>query len=200
MTDLFAEKARDWDANDRRTRLASAIGASIMDKVRLHDKMIVLDFGAGTGLITSRIAPLVNRVVAIDTSQAMLDELRSKPELTDRVEIVCRDLLAEPLDERFDLIVSAMTLHHVEDTAALLRSFHRHLQDGGTVALADLDEEDGSFHPPETRGVFHNGFNRGQLRTLLQSQGFDRVEFNTAHTIEGEDRDYPVFLVTASKA
>ncbi len=132
MTDLFAEKAKDWDANDRRTRLASAIGASMLDNVRLHKDMVVLDFGAGTGLITSRIAPLVKRVVAVDTSQAMLDKLRSKPELKDRVEIVCRDLLAEPLDERFDLIVSAMTMHHVEDTAALLRSFHRHLQDGGT--------------------------------------------------------------------
>lgn len=200
MTDLFAEKAKNWDANDRRTRLASAIGASILDNVRLHEDMIVLDFGAGTGLITARIAPLVKRVVAVDTSQAMLDKLRSKPELKDRVEIVCRDLLAEPLDIKFDLIVSAMTLHHVEDTAALLRSFHRHLKDGGFVALADLDEEDGSFHPPETRGVFHNGFDRDELRAILQGQDFDRVEFSTAHAIAGEERDYPVFLVTARKA
>lgn len=200
MTDLFAEKAKDWDANDRRTRLASAIGASILDNIHLHEDMIVLDFGAGTGLITSRIAPLVKKVVAVDTSEAMLDKLRSKPEMEERVEIVCRDLLAEPLDARFDLIVSAMTLHHVEDTAALLRSFHRHLKDGGLVALADLDEEDGSFHPPETRGVFHNGFDRDELRAILQDQGFDRVEFSTAHTIAGEERDYPVFLVTARKA
>ena len=123
MTDLFEAKAKDWDANDRRTRLASAIGASILEHVQLNEKMSVLDFGAGTGLIATQIAPRVNRIVALDTSQAMLDKLESKPELKDRVETVCKDLLDEPLDARFDLIVSAMALHHVENTARFI--FHR---------------------------------------------------------------------------
>ena len=200
MADLFAEKAQDWDANDRRTRLASAIGAAILDNVEIHQEMTVLDFGAGTGLLTARIAPRVKRVVAVDTSQAMLDQLRSKAELEERVDISCRDLMNTPLGTRFDLIVSAMTLHHVEDTAGLLRTFHRHLKDGGSVALADLDSEDGSFHAAGTEGIFHQGFERDALRALLQAEGFERVEFCTAHTIEGETQDYPIFLVTARKA
>ena len=200
MADLFAEKAEDWDANDRRTRLAFAIGASILDNIEIHQDMIVLDFGAGTGLLTSRIAPLVKRVVAVDTSQAMLDKLRSKPELEGRVDIICQDLTSDPLATRFDLIVSAMTMHHVQDTAGLLRSFHRHLKDGGIVALADLDTEDGSFHPADTEGIFHHGFDRDELRAIMQGEGFDRIEFFTAHTIEGEAQDYSIFLVTARKA
>ena len=200
MTDLFEDKAKDWDANERRTRLAAAIGSSILEHVRLNERMSVLDFGAGTGLITTRIAPRVKRVVAVDTSQAMLDELESKAELKGRVETVCRDLLDGPLEDRFDLIVSAMALHHVEDTSELMRAFHEQLNDTGMIALADLDKEDGSFHPADTQGVFHFGFDRDELRTIMQSNGFRRIEFFTAHIIQGEEKDYPVFLVTAGKA
>ena len=200
MTDLFEAKAKDWDANDRRTKLASAIGSSILEHVHLDKQMTVLDFGAGTGLITAQIAPRVNRIVAADTSQAMLDKLGSKPELKEKVETVCRDLLDNPLEVRFDLIVSAMAMHHVEDTSKLIQIFSEHLNDSGIVALADLDKEDGSFHPADTQGVFHFGFDRAELHTILESQGFKQVEFFTAHTIKGEEKDYPIFLVTARKA
>jgi len=200
MTDLFETRAKDWDANERRTKLASAIGSSILQHVQLHERMTVLDFGAGTGLITGQIAPLVNRTVAIDTSQAMLDKLESKPELKDRVETICQDLVDDPLDARFDLIVSAMALHHVENTSKLIARFSEQLNDSGVVALADLDKEDGSFHPADTEGVFHFGFDRAELRTILESKGFRQVEFFTAHTIKGEEKDYPIFLLTARKA
>ena len=200
MADLFENRAEDWDASGRRTRLAAAIGASILEHVPLHEHMEVLDFGAGTGLIASRIAPRVGRIVAVDTSPSMLARLAAKPELQDKVETVCEDILDKPLERKFDLVVSAMAMHHVEDTGKLLQRFHEHLGDSGMVALADLDEEDGSFHPPDTEGVFHSGFDRDALAGLLQSHGFRQVEFFTAHTIAGDNRDYPVFLVTASKA
>lgn len=200
MADLFESKAKDWDANERRAKLAAAIGSSILEHVPLRGDMKVLDFGAGTGLIAARIAARVERVVAADTSPAMLARLEAKPELKGKVETVCRDILHDPLGEKFDLIVSAMAMHHVEDTAALLRGFAEHLVDSGRIALADLDKEDGSFHPPDTEGVFHFGFEREQLRRLMESQGFRQVEFFTAHTIVGDEKEYPVFLVTAEKA
>ena len=200
MTDLFAAKAEDWDANDRRTRLAAAVGASILEQVRLHEQMKVMDFGAGTGLIAAQIAPLVEQLVAVDTSPAMLEKLAAKAELEGRVQTVCRDILENPLDIQFDLIVSAMTLHHVEDTSRLLQSFNQQLKPSGLLALADLDREDGSFHPEGTEGIFHFGFDRDELRAELQSQGFEQVEFITAHTMQRNERDYPVFLVTARKA
>ena len=200
MTDLFQEKAKDWDANDRRSRLAAAISTSILDRVSLRADMNVLDFGAGTGLISARIAPLVARIVAADTSQAMLEKLQEKPELQSKVSTACRDILDDPLEERFDLIVSAMAMHHVEDTSRMMQTFAEHLNDGGMVALADLDAEDGSFHPPETEGVFHQGFDRDELGTLMQGLGFENIEFVTAHTVNGEQQDYPIFLVTANKA
>ena len=170
-----------------------------MQIVRLSDQMVVMDFGAGTGLISSHVAPLVNKIAAIDVSKAMLDQLVLKPELQGNVEAVCQDIIHEPIDTQFDLIVSAMALHHVEDTSNLIRIFCEHLKPGAQIALADLDKEDGSFHPENTPGVFHDGIERDELKTLLEKNGFDDIRFFTAHVINKEDKQYPVFLVTASK-
>ena len=159
-----------------------------------------MDFGAGTGLVCAQLAPHVKRVLAVDISQAMLDKLAAKPELADKVEIHCQNIVEEPLRATVDLVVSAMAMHHVEDTRALLRSLHAHLTPGGRVALADLDAEDGSFHPPGTEGVFHAGFDRGALGELLADAGFADARFVTACEVHKGERAYPIFLVTATKA
>ena len=199
MSQYFDEKAADWDADDRRKQLSSAIGSSILAHIPLHGQMEVLDFGAGTGLISAYLAPRVHRIVAVDTSEVMLAALAAKQELRGKVETVCVDITVNPLIARFDLVISAMAMHHVPDTAALIKSFADHLKPGGKLALADLDTEDGSFHPDEAAGVFHHGFDRGELQKMLENRGFADVRFFTAHTIMKDRKAYPIFLVTATK-
>jgi len=200
MTDLFNEKAKDWDANEMRTKLSSAIGSSILAHVSLHEQMRVMDFGAGTGLISSQVAPLVKKIVAVDISEAMLNKLVAKPELQDKVEIVCQDIIEKPIADNFDLIMSAMSMHHVKDTSKLIQRFSEHLNPGASIALAHLDKEDGSFHPEDSEGVFHLGFKRNELQIILEKYGFREVQFVTAHTINKEEKKYPIFLVTATKS
>jgi len=198
MTDLFNEKAKDWDANEMRTMLSSAIGLSILAHVSLHEQMRVMDFGAGTGLISSQVAPLVKKIVAVDISEAMLNKLVAKPELQNKVEIVCQDIIEKPIADNFDLIMSAMSMHHVKDTSKLIQRFSEHLNPGASIALADLDKEDGSFHPEDSEGVFHLGFKRNELQIILEKYGFREIQFVTAHTNK-EEKKYPIFLVTATK-
>jgi putative AdoMet-dependent methyltransferase len=199
MTDLFEEKAKEWDMNEMVLALSSAIGSAITKQVELNDSMHVMDFGAGTGLVTARIAEQVGRVTAVDVSQSMLDQLVAKEHLELKVDAVCQDILEIPLDTRFDLIVSAMAMHHVEDTDALVQSFADHLKPGARVALADLDAEDGTFHPEDAQGVFHQGFDRNAFQSILEGKGFRDVNFVTAHTVNKEGKTYPIFLVTAVK-
>lgn len=198
-TDLFKEKAQDFDQRDVPRLLSAGIGACIVDKVDLHEGMDVLDFGAGTGLITAHVADKVRRVTAVDVSQAMLEKLASKPELEGKVDILCQDILEQPIGRQFDLIVSAMAMHHVEDTDLLVRRFAEHLKAGARVALADLDAEDGSFHPENTEGVFHAGFDRDVLGSILERHGFSDIDFVDAVTVQKEERRYPVFLVVATR-
>lgn len=199
MSDHFNEKAKDWDANEIVNQLSAAIGPLILNQIPLDERMQVMDFGAGTGLISSHIAPFVKKIAAVDISEAMLEKLVAKPALQGKVEAVCRDIMAEPLATRFDLIISAMALHHVEDTAKLIQTFSEHLTSGARIALADLDREDGSFHPPDVEGVFHHGFDRDELKNLLEAHGFKDVRFLTAHTVVKNDIRYPIFLVIATK-
>ena len=199
MSDLFKEKARDWDENDRIKALSSGIGSAIQANVSLNDTMQVMDFGAGTGLIAGQIVDKVGHVTAVDVSPAMLEKLTAKEELQGKVDTLCRNILEQPLAQRFDLIVSAMAMHHVEDTDKLVACFAEHLKPGGKIALADLDEEDGSFHPADIEGIYHAGFNREALGSVLSRHAFSDIRFITAHTINKEDRSYPVFLVLATR-
>lgn len=199
MTDLFQEKAADWDAGDMKQQLSRAIGSSINESVVLNCEMKVMDFGAGTGLVCSHVAPHVAHVTAVDISPAMLKKLAEKEELQGKVTTVCQDILEQPLDDRFDLIISAMAMHHVQDTDKMLLTFASHLKDGGLVALADLDKEDGTFHPADIEGVFHDGFDQDELKAKLEKAGFNHVAFRIAITVNKEGKQYPVFLAVATK-
>jgi predicted TPR repeat methyltransferase len=199
MTDLFDEKAKDWDADEMKKKLSATIGSSILNNVGLHDQMLVMDFGAGTGLISAQVAPHVKKIDAVDISAAMLDKLVAKLQLHGKVEAICQDILQRPIDKAYDLVMSAMALHHVEDTSKLMQIFAEHLKSGGLIALADLDKEDGDFHPENTQGVYHFGFARDQLQSLLEKHGFEKVQFFTAYTIDRNNKVFPVFLVTATK-
>jgi len=200
MTERFDKAAKEWDKSDKRTQLARNIGSAIVENVTLTPQMHIMDFGAGTGLLAEHVVPRVARVSAVDISQGMLDELTSKSSLQGKVTAYCQNILHDPLEEDFDGIVSAMALHHVEDTDEILKVFYDHLKPGGFVALADLDKEDGTFHNDGNEGVFHFGFDHGEFQSKLESAGFKDVRFFKAHTFEKENgRSYDVFLATAKK-
>ena len=199
MPDLFKDKAEDFDERDLPQQLSKGIGECIVAHVELRPDMKVMDFGAGTGLVTQRIVDRVGRVTAVDVSEAMLGKLKEKEGLRGKVDVVCQDILDAPLDDRFDLIVSAMAMHHVDDTTTLIRRFWEHLRPGGRVALADLDAEPGDFHPPDAPHVHHHGFDRGAFGAALKAQGFSDVEFVNATTVERDGRTYPVFVALAKR-
>lgn len=199
MTDLFQDKAQDWDTRPVPAQISEGVFAALTQHVSFAPTLTVMDFGAGTGLVAGKLASLVGRIVAVDVSPSMLEQLASKPELAAKADIVCQDILVAPLGRTVDLVVSAMAMHHVQDTRALLRALFDHLVPGGHVALADLDTEDGTFHPPGTEGIFHTGFDRTALGALLEFTGFTHVTFHDACEVTRDGRRYPIFLVTATK-
>ncbi len=199
MVDLFEEKAKGWDTRPIAAQLTDGVFHALQAAVTFAPEQTVMDFGAGTGLLATRLAPQVRRILAVDISQAMLDLLAKKPEAQGKITAYCQDIIEAPLPERADLIVSAMAMHHVQDTAALMRAFYDHLTPGGSVALADLDTERGDFHAPGTEGVFHDGFDRDALAALMIEAGFQHPRFVTACHVDRNAKRYPIFLVTATR-
>ena len=200
----FDKSAGEWDQKQRRVALARAIAENIA-ALPLHRNMKALEYGCGTGLVGLALAPRLGSLLAMDSSAGMLEVLTAKIKeqgLTN-VTPVCLDLTVEACDQHFDLIFSAMTLHHVGDTGLILEKFYHLLNDYGALAIADLDREDGSFHSAGA-GEKHYGFSREELTDTLIGLGFSSVNFKTVHTIrkpneDGSSRDYPVFLLTAQK-
>lgn len=194
--DYFAHKAASFDQNPARVDNVAAIAEALQATIPLDRSMHLMDFGSGTGLLLERIAPLVGKITAVDVSESMNRQLAEKlPKLGCPVDIRPVDLVREAIDGPFDGIISSMTLRHVEDIGALFRRFRAMLKDGGFIALADLDSEDGSFHSEDT-GVFHNGFDRAGISRIAEAAGFGEVAVVSASVVRKPQRDYPVFLLT----
>lgn len=199
MTERFNQSAEGWDKGDMRQNIAHSVFQTISSRISLLNNMNILDFGAGTGLLSFKIAPLVKSVVGIDLSEKMLEQLESKNSDTLSVKAICQNICEDPLDQQFHGIISSMAMHHVEDTADLFRAFHTHLKRDGFIAIADLEAEDGTFHSHGNDGVHHFGFERDTLRQTIENAGFEHVRFHHAYTVEKEAQNYPIFLVTATK-
>ena len=105
------------------------------------------------------------------------------------------DLTTGPIpSEQFDLIVTVLTLHHIPTLEPVLANFAALLVDGGYLCIADLEEEDGSFHGEGFDG--HHGFNHSTLESLLDRAGFTNITFTRCHHIVRDSGTYPLFLAT----
>jgi cyclopropane fatty-acyl-phospholipid synthase-like methyltransferase len=197
--DLFANKSKSWDMNSKRVQNAKGIAELIVKNIKLNKSMEIMDFGAGTGLLSYFVAPYVKKITAVDNSPSMLLEFQNKcDEFVCEIEVVEKDLSLESIDRKFDGIISSMTIHHLDDTLALFAKFYAMLDDGGFIAIADLDSEDGSFHSDNT-GVHHHGFDREALQLIAEDAGFKEVKFDLASTINKPHRSFTVFLMTGVK-
>lgn len=203
-TKHFDKAATDWDKKERRVQLAAKISTGIA-RLPLSSEMDAMEYGCGTGLVGLSLAPNLGHLTTIDTSQGMLDVLQEK--ITEQgisnVQPFRCDLLADNYNKRHDLIFCAMTLHHIKDVETLLQRFAKLLNKNGYLAVADLALEDGSFHDPSVKGVHHHGFDSEQLTTILTAAGLVDIKSEIIHTLskgEEDEKDYPVFLLTAHKA
>lgn len=201
MTNPFDLRAKTWDTDPRRLQNSADLFSVLEKRIPLRPDMSVLDYGCGTGLLTLALAPRVRSVTAVDSSRGMLDALSQKTAAAGirNVAGFPSDFTTDPLPPGpYDLIASAMTLHHVADTESLFRKFFALLAPDGFLALADLDTEDGTFHS-NADGIHHFGFDRETLSQQLAASGFTEARFSTALHIEKNARTYPVFLATARK-
>jgi 2-polyprenyl-3-methyl-5-hydroxy-6-metoxy-1,4-benzoquinol methylase len=199
----FDERARDWDTPERIDRAARVAGA-IREAVPLRKTDRLVDVGAGTGLLGLAFVDDVSEIVLSDPSAGMIEVATEKLAAADlrSVSAVRHDLVVDPPSaDRFDVAVSLLVLHHLEDTAAALAAIHDLLMPGGRIALADLDTEDGSFHSADAEGIHHLGFDRVAVAGLARAAGFVDVATRTATVIDegADDGGFPVFLLTGRR-
>jgi predicted TPR repeat methyltransferase len=196
-TNRFDEMSATWDDDPTKVERAEVVARAIGDAVPLDSSVRMLEYGAGTGLVTQALRDAVGPVTLADTSAGMREVIERKiatGAITDaRVWDV--DLATDTApDEDFDLVVTVMALHHVADEETVLSRFADLLVDGGHVCVVDLEHEDGSFHGADFDG--HHGFDRGALASTLERVGFTEVQFEHCHDMVRDGVTYPLFLAT----
>jgi 2-polyprenyl-3-methyl-5-hydroxy-6-metoxy-1,4-benzoquinol methylase len=200
--DDFDEAAESFD-EDFRIERARAVAKHIDDIVGLRPDQSVLDFGCGTGLLGFSLLPHIGRLTLLDTSSGMLDQAKRKITAADahRVRTLLFDPESETVEGSYDLIATLMTLHHIPDAEATVEMLAVHVAPGGTLALADLETEDGSFHGPQAE--VHRGFDRSVIRDWMTANGLQDLRESTPwimqREVTGEPREYPVFLIAGRR-
>lgn len=201
----FDERAKDWDSDPAKVERARVLADAIRKTILLSTNMSALEYGCGTGLLSFALQSDLGQITLADTSQGMLDVLAEKIAAAGVTNMhpVKLDLATDPLPaERFHLTYSLLTLHHIHDAQGVISKFHAVLEPGGFLLISDLDKEDGSFHTDGTTDV-HLGFERRELQGWVEAAGFENVSFSTAFVItkeiEGAERTFPVFLMSAQK-
>lgn len=194
----FDERAATWDYDPAKVERAQKIARAIREAVPLNQSMRMLEYGAGTGLVTQALRDAVGPVTMADTSAGMRDVMTDKiaSGTITGARVWDLDLATDPTpDERFEVIITVLTLHHIPNLEPVLSSFADLCVDDGYLCIADLEEEDGSFHGDNFDG--HHGFNPSALESLLDHAGFTKVTFERCHQIVRHGGLYPVFLSTA---
>lgn len=194
----FNEEAKSWDnrpfVHEASAEASKAISAKLKSVKRPAKQ--VLEIGCGTGILSFLIAPHVERIVAVDAAEGMIDVLKDKlkrdgaPKNVVPVAVLLEDPedaslppadTSRPDGERlkFDLILSHLVLHHIPELEGVLKTILGCLAPGGCVMLTDFEDfgnEARRFHPESKMdGVARHGINAKDMAELMKTVGFVNV-------------------------
>jgi ubiquinone/menaquinone biosynthesis C-methylase UbiE len=195
----FDARAESWD-DAGKVKRAMDVATAIHRAVPLSRSMRALEYGAGTGLLSWCLRDALGPITLADSSagmRAVAERKIASANILD-IRVIDLDLTRDPPPpDRYDLIFSMMTLHHVPDVPRVLVDFRSLLNRGGWLCHADLDTEDGSFHGPEVD--VHHGFERTRVRSWLEAADFVDVSVGDCCHIEHRGRSYSVFLAACRR-
>src|SRR5664280_1888896 len=201
MMNEFDIKAGEWDKNPMHWDRSEAVAKEIKSMIPLNKWMSALEYGAGTGITSFLLRDYLKEITLMDNSSEMINVINAKIKTSEVKNLRTLNFNLETdeyKEKKFDLIFTQMVLHHVVDIENIINKFHLLLNPGGFLVIADLYEEDGSFHGEGFTG--HNGFNIDKLSDILRKKSFKNVSDKTCFIIdrkisETESKQFKVFII-----
>ncbi|NAX22256.1 class I SAM-dependent DNA methyltransferase [Vibrio sp. V39_P1S14PM300] len=183
--------AAEWENNPATAVYAEKAFESLQQLVDLKGKHI-LDFGCGTGLLTQKMSPLAKDIVALDVSEAMIEQLDSKElaNVEPVVDMLTRGLVAlhPAFRGQFDLVVASSVcgfLPNYSDVADIVYSI---LDEGGLFIHWDwLVEND------------QDGLTVSRVKTVLSSVGFEDVSVSVPFELQTQEGTLKVLMGVGRK-
>ena len=141
----FDTVAPQWD-NLREGFFSEAVRERAFDAAGTVAGKLAADIGAGSGFVTEGLLKRGLRVIAVDRSAAMLEEMKRKFGESSAVEYRIGEAESLPLEDgSVDYVFANMYLHHVESPPAAIREMALILKPGGRLLITDLDCHDFEF-------------------------------------------------------
>jgi ubiquinone/menaquinone biosynthesis C-methylase UbiE len=139
-TQAKAFASNPWVTDEERIR-------RLLAAARLKGDERVLDIATGPGYIAEAFALAAREVIGVDLTAAMLTiaEERTKARGISNVSFRIGDVQSLPFEkEEFDVVVSRLALHHMQNPALVVGEMTRVCRLGGRVLVEDIC---GSEHP-----------------------------------------------------
>ena len=190
MEHHFNHRAESFDSPKNQV-LADLVNAEIKQQVSELSTKSILDFGGGTGLIALPLAKQAKSVTLVDIAEKMLEQARIKVknQKLENLYLIQQDLLLQPLEQSFDLIIVSRVLHHMPHLDSSLAMFQEHLTPRGQLFIADYTVPDGGNH----------GFIISELEETLKNHGFSDIQTQILYSSDHLFLDKPsqLFLTSA---
>jgi len=168
--------------------------------LHLMPPLVIADLGAGEGTFSQLLARRARRVIAIDSSEKMVEygsDLARRHGVAN-LEYRLGDIEDLPIESAtVDLAFFSQSLHHAPHPDRAVAEASRVLKPGGRIAILDLAKH----HFEEARELYADhwlGFSEVEIRTFLTTAGFENVLISVVHR-EEEKPNFKTLLAVGDK-
>jgi ubiquinone/menaquinone biosynthesis C-methylase UbiE len=146
-------------------------------KIGLKAGQVVADIGSGTGFLTFPAADIVGPeggVYAVETSERMLSELRS------RIQLHGTDIVTPVLSREYDftlrpesvhVVVMSNVFHEIDDKKRFAREMYRIVIPGGSAAVFEMKPHAEGTGPPK-----HHRVTPEEVAEAVEAAGFMKTK------------------------
>ncbi|MCL2520772.1 MAG: class I SAM-dependent methyltransferase [Spirochaetaceae bacterium] len=174
----FNKMAAGYDSPERQ-QVAAIIAAAIRELLADGRNKTAIDYGCGTGLVGLQLLNDFKRIIFIDGSSQMVEELEQKIKRLQipaaKAEVLCLNLEEEsapPLQA--DYIMVVQTLLHIKNYQSVLMALAAMLKQDGHLIIVDFNKNEAV-----SSDLVHNGFEQVQLINQLKDLSFKQVSGKT---------------------
>jgi ubiquinone/menaquinone biosynthesis C-methylase UbiE len=177
--EYFKDVASQWDTM-RKGFFSDDIREKACSVADVRKGKVAADIGAGTGFISEGLLNHGLKVIAVDNSKEMLEQMEKKFGAASDIDYRLGESDKLPIDDgAVDYAMANMVLHHVETPFTTIEEMVRILKPGGKLVITDLDEHNHEFLRTEQHD-FWMGFKREDVKSWFTKAGLKNVTVECA--------------------